>query len=251
MKNNNDYNLVPGFRNSFGTGWKVMQDNFLRLFLVVLILSILTAPMKAFEYKFDKNDLDNISLGFGQETGESLQTLFTIGALGAMAAFFVLLAMLYFFLVSPVFIYGGDFIFVQSVRKNKPEFEYLVKGFTDNYFNIVLAHLLVSALTVLGFFALIIPGIIIACRLVFVSYIVMDKKLDPIEAVELSWKLTRGHGWRIFLMGVASIFIIIFGLMLMIVGIFPAMIWVGSSFASLYESILREKEPALISSPVI
>ena len=115
----------------------------------------------------------------------------------------------------------------------------------ENYLHIVLANLLVFALIILGMFALIVPGIIIACRLAFVSYIVMDKKLDPIEAVELSWKLTKGHGWQIFFMGFVSFFIMIFGLILMIVGIFPAIMWVCSSFAALYESVLREKEPAV------
>jgi len=150
--------------------------------------------------------------------------------------------MLYAFLVKPVFEYGGKMIFVQAVRKIKPDFEYLVKGFMENYLHIILANLLVFALVVLGLFALIIPGIIIGCRLVFVSYIIMDKKLDPIEAVELSWKLTRGHGWTIFFMGFTSIFIVIFGLILLIIGIFPAIMWVSSSFASLYESVLIEKE---------
>jgi uncharacterized membrane protein len=70
----------------------------------------------------------------------------------------------------------------------------------------------------------------------------MDKKLDPIEAVELSWKMTKGHGWKIFFMGFVSIFIIIFGLCMLIVGIFPAIIWVSSSFAALYESVLKERE---------
>lgn len=86
------------------------------------------------------------------------------------------------------------------------------------------------------------PTIIIGCRLVFVSYIIMDKKLDPIEAVEMSWRLTRGHGWQIFFMGLVSFFIIIFGLMLLIVGIFPAIMWVSSAFATLYQSVLIEKE---------
>jgi uncharacterized membrane protein len=94
----------------------------------------------------------------------------------------------------------------------------------------------------MGFFALIIPGIIIACRLAFVSYLVMDKKLDPIEAVERSWKLTKGHGWKVFFMAIMSFFIIIFGLILFIVGIFPAITWVSASFASLYQSVLNEKE---------
>jgi hypothetical protein len=153
-----------------------------------------------------------------------------------------MLALLYAFLVAPVFEFGGDMIFLQAVRKVKPDFEYLIKGFMENYLSIILANLLVFALVVIGLFALLIPGIIIGCRLVFVTYIIMDKKLDPIEAVELSWKLTKGHGWQIFFMGFVSIFIVIFGLIMLFVGIFPALIWINSSFASLYESVLREKE---------
>lgn len=243
METNNEYKLVPDFGYCFGTGWRVMSDNFLRLFLVIIILAIVTSPLKLFNFKFEMSDLHNIPWNIGHNFGMHLRDFATLGALGVFAAFFGLLAMLYAFLVAPVFEYGGNMIFVQAVRKIKPDFEYLIKGFMQNYLHIILANLLVFALVVLGLFALIIPGIIIGCRLAFVSYIIMDKKLDPIEAVELSWKLTRGYGWQIFLMGFVSIFIIFFGLLLLIVGIFPAIMWVCSSFAALYESVLREKEP--------
>jgi hypothetical protein len=239
METSNEYRLVPGFGNSFGTGWKVMLDNFLRLFLVIIVLAVVTAPFKIFNLHFDLSDLHRAPWNWGEDWGHHL---FTLGSLGIFAAFFGLLAMLYTFLVAPVFQYGGNIIFVQAVRKIKPDFELLIKGFMENYLHIILANLLVFALVVLGFFALIIPGIIIGCRLAFVSYIIMDKKLDPIEAVELSWRLTRGHGWKIFFMGFVSIFIVIFGLIMLIVGIFPAIIWICSSFAALYESVLREKE---------
>ena len=250
MEANNEYRLVPGFGNSFGTGWRVMTDNFLRLFLVVIVLGILTGPMKMLEFKIDGNDFKNFPFFNGQDIGENMRGLIAIGSLGIMAAFLGLIALMYALLVAPVFSYGGDMIFVQSVRRVKPDFEYLIKGFMENYFNIVLANLLVTALVVLGLFLLIIPGIIIACRLVFVSYIVMDKKLDPIEAVELSWKLTRGHAWQIFFMGFVSFFIIIFGLLMLIVGIFPAIMWVASSFATLYQSVLNEKEPVVVPAAV-
>jgi hypothetical protein len=246
METNDEYKLVPGFGNSFGTGWRVMMDNFLRLFLVVIILCILTAPLKIFNFNFDLSDWHRAPWNFGGDWGHNL---FRLGTLGIFAAFFGLLAMLYAFLIAPVFEYGGNMIFVQAVRKIKPDFEYLVKGFMENYLHIVLANLLVFALVILGCFALIIPGIIIGCRLAFVSYIVMDKKLDPIEAVELSWKLTKGHGWKIFFMGFVSIFIAIFGLLMLFVGIFPAIIWIYSSFATLYESVLKEKEkPAEVTA---
>lgn len=238
METNNEYNLKPTFGDSFGTGWRVMTDNFLRLLLVVFVTAIVTAPFKMMDWKFDASDLHN----FSWDWVDNMDKVFSLASFGIFAAFFALLALLYTFLAAPVVEYGSDMIFVQAVRKIKPDFELLIKGFWTNYLYIVLANLLVVALVVLGCFALIIPGIIIACRLAFVSYIVMDKKLDPIEAVELSWKLTRGHGWTIFGMGFVSIFIILFGLICFIVGIFPAIIWVSSSFASLYQSTLIEKE---------
>lgn len=242
METNDEYKLVPGFGNSFGAGWRVMTDNFLRLLLVVIILAIVVGPFKVAHYNFHPGHFHGGPWNWNFDDPENWKHLFSLASLGIFAAFFALLAMLYAFLVAPVFKYGGDFIFVRAVRKIKPDFEYLIKGFMENYLHIVLANLLVFALVILGMFALIIPGIIIACRLAFVSYIIMDKKLDPIEAVELSWKLTKGHGWQIFFMGFVSIFIIIFGLCMLIVGIFPAIIWICSSFASLYESVLREKE---------
>jgi hypothetical protein len=234
METNKEYKLVPDFGYCFGTGWRVMMDNFLRLFVVILIVVIITAPFKMFNFHFNWSDLSNGPWNWehgwwhnwyrgpwnmGHDWGHNL---IGFGTLGIFAAFFGLLAMLYSFLVKPV--------------------EYLIKGFIENYLHIILANLLVIALVVLGLFALIVPGIIIACRLAFVSYIIMDKKLDPIEAVELSWKLTKGHGWQVFLMGFVSFFIAIFGLCLLFVGIFPALMWIGSSFAALYESVLREKE---------
>jgi hypothetical protein len=242
METERNYKLVPTFGNSFGTGFRVMLDNFLRLLLVVFVLFILTAPFSGMNWKFDGGDFPKSAFDWGHWIGNDVQKLFTLGALGMLGVFVGLIALAYAFLAAPVVNYGGDMIFVQAVRKIKPDFELLIKGFWTNYLYIILANLLVTALIVLGCFALIIPGIIIACRLAFVSYIVMDKKLDPIEAVELSWKLTRGHGWRIFAMGFTSIFIFIFGLMLFLIGVFPAIMWISSSFAALYQSVLLEKE---------
>ena len=244
METNNNYRLVPGFGESLGNGWKVMMDNFLRLFLVVLILSIVAVPFRTFHFHFNMWDFQHIPFNWWHRWHP--HDFFTMGSLGIFAAFFVFLALLYAFLVAPVFRYGGKMIFLQAVRRDKIDFETLVSGFVKNYLHIILANLLVAALVILGLFALIIPGIIIGCRLAFVPYIVMDKNLDPIEAVETSWRMTRGWGWTIFFMGFVSFFIIIFGLMLLIVGVFPAAIWVASSFASMYESVRLEKEPAAV-----
>ena len=238
METNNEYSLVPTFGNSFGTGWRVMSDNFIRLFLIVIVVAIISGPVSMVNFKFDPEDFH----GGPWHWNSDFHGFINWASIGLLATFFGIIALLFTLFVVPVFEYGSDMTFVQAVRKIKPDFELLVRGFWENYLHIVLANLLVAALVILGCFALLIPGIIIGCRLVFVSYIVMDKKLDPIEAVELSWKLTRGHGWRIFAMGFVSFFIILFGLILFIVGIFPAIMWVSSSFATLYQSVLIEKE---------
>jgi hypothetical protein len=238
METENGYRLMPTFGDSFGTGWKVMSENFLRLFLLVLIIGIIAAPFKMAHINVNPSHFHGDHWEWGQ--------FIKFGTFGILAIFYGLFAMLYALLVAPIFQFGADLMFLQSVRRIKPDFETLIQGFRENYLSIVLANLLVIALVILGFFALIIPGIIIACRLVFVPYIIMDKKLDPIEAVEYCWKLTRGHGWTIFLMGFVSFFIIIFGLILLIVGIFPAIIWVWSSFATMYESIILEKEKSTV-----
>jgi len=238
MENENQYKLLPTFGDAFGTGWRVMSDNFLRLLLVVFVLTILSGPMSGIDFKLDQSNFK----GFPWKWDGNWEQIFGLASLGVFAVFIGLIALLYTFLARPVVEYGGKMIFVQAVRKVKPDFELLIKGFWENYLNSILANLMVFALVVLGLFALIVPGIIIGCRLAFTGYIVMDKKLDPIEAVELSWKLTKGHGWTIFLMGFVSFFILMFGLILMIVGILPALIWVKSSFASLYQSVLLEKE---------
>src|SRR4030043_1254307 len=238
METNTEYKLSPTFGNSCGTGWRVMMDNFIRLLLIVIVGAIVSGPVSCVNFKFDESDLH----GAPWEWAGNVHSIINWASIGMMATFFGLIALLFTFFVMPVFEYGADMTFVQAVRKIKPDFELLIRGFWQNYLHIVLANLLVGALVVMGCFALLIPGIIIGCRLVFVSYIVMDKKLDPIEAVELSWKLTRGHGWRIFAMGFVSIFIILFGLIMFIVGIFPAIMWVSSSFATLYQSVLNEKE---------
>ncbi|MGD0581866.1 MAG: hypothetical protein ABR974_02845 [Bacteroidales bacterium] len=229
------YRLFPNFGDSFGTGWDVMMDSFLRLFLLVIILVIVDTPMRTSHFNFNLCDLHHFRHWNAMD-------LLSLGTLGMLGAFFVFLGLLYSFLVAPVFRYGGRLMFVQSVRQEKADFECLIKGFRENYLSVILANLLVTALVVLGLFALIVPGIIIGCRLAFVGYLVMDKKLDPIEAVETSWRMTRGHGWTIFFMGFTSVFIFLFGILLLLIGIFPALIWIGSSFASLYESILRQNE---------
>ncbi len=239
METTEKYNHKATFSASFGNGWSVFGDQFLTLFLVTIILAVIDAPTQMFQMKIGPTDsFPHFPFHYWH-----VFDAWWI-ALGALVIVFGLIALAYSLLIVPVFDYGSAMMFVQASRKKRPDFATLVSGFRENYFQIVLANLLTTALIMIGFFALVIPGIIIACRLVFVSYLVMDKKLDPIAAVEESWKMTRGHGWTVFGMAIVSVFIAIAGLLLCIVGIFPAIVWIRSSFACFYQAVIEEKTPA-------
>ncbi len=229
------YRYVPSFSGAYGTGWRVMADNFLRLLLVVLVLVVVTSPMAGTntKYNFEPGDLGPFPF--------EMEDFFRFGALGLASAFLGLIALLYVFLLRPVFKYGAKMMFVQAARQITPEFDMLISGFRKNYLNIVLANLLLTALIGIGLLFLIVPGIILACRLAFTSYLVMDRGLDPIQAAEESWRLTRGHGWTIFLMGLVAFFIYIAGLICFAVGVFVSDMWIKSSYATLYHSVLIEK----------
>ncbi len=236
METTEKYNHEASFSRSFGNGWNVFGDQFLVLFLVTIIMSVIDAPARMVNFNFDPTHCFS---HFGGEQMHMFETWWA--AFGALVIIFGLFALAYSVLLVPVFDFGSSMMFVQGARKQRPEFATLVSGFKENYFTIILANLLTTALVMIGFFALIVPGIIIACRLTFVSYLVMDKKLDPIAAVEESWRMTRHHGWTIFFMAIVSFFIGIFGLLFCFVGIFPAIVWIRSSFACLYEAVCEER----------
>jgi hypothetical protein len=234
METKRIYRFKPSFGTAYGTGWKVMGDNFLRFLLVVIILGLLTSPITMGKINVkDCGNFDHMIM--------DPERMLTVTAIGMAAGIMGFIVLLYNLLVLPVFQYGGRMMFLMGVRGTDPEFDHLVSGFRKNYLNIVLANLLVVALVGIGFVCLIIPGIVIGCRLAFTSFLVMDKCLDPIKAVEESWRMTRGHGWTIFFMGFMSFFIFIGGFICLFFGVFIAAMWVKSAFATLYQSVLIEK----------
>jgi hypothetical protein len=239
MNANENKKIRPTFGGSFGHGWNAMVKYFLVLLLVVFVMGLIMAPMGLGDLdlgsKFNLEDFNCALPFFGFLDNPQMAVL------GVMAFALGIFAIAYGLLIVPVFRFGKDLIFVHAARDIRPEFDTLIRGFKEKYLHIVLANLLRSALIMMGFIFLIIPGIIVACRLAFVPYLVMDKKMDPIVAVEESWKLTKGYGWTIFLMGFVSFFIFIFGLAMLFVGVLPAIMWINSAFASLYEAVSIKK----------
>ncbi len=201
--------------SAFGHGWRMMLKYFLELLLVSLVVMVAQIPMGAFSF--------SEVIGFKP-----------------ILAFFQMFAVAYgLFVLAPID-YGSKLIFLKANRDEKFEIRELFSSF-ENYLNVILANLLVAAIVMAGFFMLVVPGIIFACKLAFVPYLVMDKKLDPVEAVKSSWQMTKGHAWTIFFMAIVSFFIILLGLLAMLLGVIPAAMWIKSAFSALYHAVDKDQ----------
>jgi len=204
---------------SYRYAWQQLWKYFLYFFLIMVIVGLFESPVSVVQKSEDDNG-------------------------GLMVLLHIFVAA-YSLLFLPIIKYGGDLLYLRGIRNGKVDISELFDGFKKNYLNIVLANLLTFAIIGIGFVFLIIPGIIFACRLVFVPYLVMDKDMEPVAAVEKSWAMTRGYGWKIFGMGLLAILLFIAGLLCFIVGVFFAIIWVHAAFASMYHAIDLEEQRRL------
>lgn len=198
------------YGGAFAHGWQMMKKHFVELLVVILLQMLLSIP-----FGFGNWFADEQSLDF------SLYSLFNIA---------------YGLLVMAPVSFGSSWVFLKAVRGESFKAWEIFYAF-QNLANVILAILLTYILVIIGLVFLIVPGIIIACKLAFVPYLVTDQKMDATQAIRTSWEWTKGYGWTLFGMGIMSFFIAIAGVICLIVGVIPAAIWISCSFASLYHSV--------------
>lgn len=222
MENTNFLKMEPSAGGSFSFAWKKMFEKaFLPLLVSVIIVGILDGPSIGANWKWDEGGFD-------------WPMLFILPL--------ALFGLAYAFLFMPIIKYGQRKLFLNAMRDKEVDLKVLFEGFKTQYLNIVLANLIVFALAAVGFVMLIIPGIIVLCRLAFVPFLVVDKEMEAMKAIEKSWQMTRGHGWTIFGMGVLSIFIFIGGLILCFVGVLFSLLWIHAAFATIYATVDGEND---------
>ena len=206
----------PNVSSVYDYGWSILKKNFWKLLAVVLILIVVGSSLNIVNIRYDTP---------------------TFGS--GVLWFFVWL-----FVGGPI-TYSGYYVFLKAVRKEPYEIGEVFSCFGTNYFEIMLAHFLVSIIILFGFVFLIIPGIVFSCKLAFVPYLVIDKGMKATEALEKSWELTTGYSWKIFLIGFISLFLFLFGLILFFVGILVALVWIYATVASMYYAVDNE-QPTII-----
>ena len=110
-----------------------------------------------------------------------------------------------------------------DVVKNKTKF----KPFSDSsipkmetFLNLLGATILMGLVIFLGLIFLIIPGLYLMGRLMFTSYLLVDKKQKYSDAIKNSWEMTKGFGWKLFWLSFLVGLFVLLGLAFVFVGIF-------------------------------
>jgi uncharacterized membrane protein len=215
--------LAPTASSAFAFGWRRMKQYFLDLFLIILIVGAVLVPLGMID-----------SLDGHDTPGGVLLRIFSFA---------------YWLLLFVPIDYGASWIFLRAVRGEKFEVKDMFSVFENDYLNVVLANLLQYAIIGFGFMLLVVPGVISACRLAFVRYLVVDRKMDPVTAVKESWRMTRGHAGSIFLMGLLCVPIFIAGLICFGVGVVPAIIWMSCAFAAMYFAVSQGEASQAATPP--
>ena len=209
--NNSQHDFRPDAGQSYSIGWKVLKAYFVELIVVAIIYSILSGPTGIVQWRVDSFEWFLLPLiMFGITYG-----IFVAGPIG----------------------YGASWVFLKAVRGERVEIRDVFAVFQKNYWNAVIAKVVVSVIVALGLVMLLVPGIIFACRLAFVPYLVVDREMDVMDALRVSWDMTRGYGLQIFLMGFLAFWIMIGGILCFFVGVFISIMWISASFAAIYHAV--------------
>jgi uncharacterized membrane protein len=82
-----------------------------------------------------------------------------------------------------------------------------------------IGQLLMMLAIFVGSLLCVVPGVILALGLLFWSYLVVDRGLGPVAALQRSWEITNGHKMNVFLFLVLACLVLLAGFVACCVGV--------------------------------
>lgn len=131
-------------------------------------------------------------------------------------------------------------VFLKIIGGHVPRYDDLMVPFetyhtTLHYF---LALILYILAVICGLVLLILPGIYLAIRLQFFSYVtVEDKHVGPIQALKRSWGMTHGKFWKLFGWSIVVFFVNLAGLLLLGLGLLFTVPITALAYTELYKKL--------------
>jgi uncharacterized membrane protein len=131
-------------------------------------------------------------------------------------------------------------ILLMIVDGHTPQYRDLLKPFQTYYVTLhyFIALILYVLAVIAGLILLILPGIYVAVRLQFFSYLVVDHgHMKGIDALKKSWEMTQGKFWKLFGWSIVLFFINLLGLLALGVGLLFTIPVTAVAYTKLYRTL--------------
>ncbi len=251
---------APGVAACYGHAWRLLWRRFWPLLGIALVYFLLQSPNWAMSpYSPPDGGGSNILLVFF-----GLVSALVVGSLSLAYGALV---------VWPVS-YGQTYVYLRVVRDEDPRLADLFAPFSRGFLTTILSVFLISAASALVFLIPAVPAALfvgiavaigdaavwvlvgllvlalmlgafaalafLAVRFAFIPYLVIDEGLGTVAAFQESWRRTGRHFWTLLGAGLLAIPIVLGGLMFFLVGVIPALMWLGLAHATIFASITAE-----------
>lgn len=167
----------------------------------------------------DKVD-DVLGISDSRESGDIAKYIALIGIAGALLIPFYIAILL----TSTAIQMGFVKLSLAAARGSKVSYEIIMSDINlKKAGRYLIASILLMLLIGVGLLLVIIPGIYFALKYFFVPYLIIDKNMKIGEAFKASSKMTTGHKFSLFVLGILAIIVNILGFVALIYGLLVSM----------------------------
>ncbi|MCI0452320.1 MAG: hypothetical protein L0Z51_08000 [Candidatus Latescibacteria bacterium] len=131
-------------------------------------------------------------------------------------------------------------IYLRFRDGERPVFENLFDGIA-HFHKYLGASIIVFFAVMMGLVLLVVPGIVFLIRLWFLGFVIVDTKVGPLEAIQQSWDVSRGHTRDLFFLFFILVGVNLLGLICLGVGVLISLPVSGLALAHIYR-ILRPRD---------
>ena len=150
--------------------------------------------------------------------------------------------------VTATFCLGLFRIYLRFRDGEKPIFENLFDGVARAH-TWIGASLIAGVAVVMGLILLIVPGVVMLIRLWFVGFVLVDDRVGPIDAIQRSWDLTRGHTMDLLVFFLLLVGLNLLGAVCLGVGLLVTVPMTGLAMAHVYRHLKPKVAATFASAP--
>jgi uncharacterized membrane protein len=119
------------------------------------------------------------------------------------------------------------------------------------FFEYVLAAIVYNVIVFIGFLLFIIPGIIWSIKYQFFTYLIVDKRMSPMQALKESARITQGQKMDLFLFSCVAIVLNLAGALALGVGLLITMPLTSLALAHIFRKLSAEPNIEVQNIPTI